>query len=181
MKFRLKIMVCMLCLVSVLFGVGSSALILISFQNGLEGEKQSAENSYRMLMYTLQMAGNMGALSGTDDIRETLRQMTGQRESYWHAVALSSEDEMLYSYGQTTGYLSRAEGRGSEESWVVTSFRTDDGRNYLRISGGFSSAAQTLYLEAAHDITALYINRSHQQNAYKVIFLLTMLLCAILA
>ena len=181
MKFRLKIMACMLCLVSILFGAGSSALILISFQNGLEREKQSAENSYRMLMYTLQMAGNMGALSGTDDIRETLRQMTGQGESYWDAVALSSEDEMLYSHGETTEYLSRAEGRGSEESWVVTSFRTDDGRNYLRISGGFSSAAQTLYLEAAHDITALYINRSHQQNAYKVIFLLTMLLCAILA
>ena len=162
MKFRLKIMACMLCLVSILFGAGSSALILISFQNGLEREKQSAENSYRMLMYTLQMAGNMGALSGTDDIRETLRQMTGQGESYWDAVALSSEDEMLYSHGETTEYLSRAEGRGSEESWVVTSFRTDDGRNYLRISGGFSSAAQTLYLEAAHDITALYINRSHQ-------------------
>lgn len=181
MKFRLKIMVCMLCLVSVLLGVGSSALILISFQNGLEREKQSAENSYRMLMYTLQMAGNMGALSGTDDIRETLRQMTGQRESYWDGVALSSDDEMLYSHGETAEYLSRAEGRGSEECWVVTSFRTDDGRNYLRVSGGFSSAAQTLYLEAAHNITALYTNRSHQQNAYRVIFLITMLLCAGLA
>ena len=44
MKFRLKIMACMLCLVSILFGAGSSALILISFQNGLAREKQSAEN-----------------------------------------------------------------------------------------------------------------------------------------
>ena len=56
MKFRIKIMVCMLCLVSVLFGVGSSALILISFQNGLEQERDTAENSYRLLIYTLQMS-----------------------------------------------------------------------------------------------------------------------------
>ena len=33
MKFRVKIMACMLCLMSVLFGAGGSALILISFQN----------------------------------------------------------------------------------------------------------------------------------------------------
>ena len=57
MKFRIKIMVCMLCLVSILFGVGSSALILISFQNGLEQERDTAENSYRLLIYTLQMSG----------------------------------------------------------------------------------------------------------------------------
>ena len=36
MKFRLKITFCMLCLMAVLFGIGSSALIAISFQNGLE-------------------------------------------------------------------------------------------------------------------------------------------------
>ena len=38
MKFRVKIMACMLCLMSVLFGAGGSALILISFQNSLEGK-----------------------------------------------------------------------------------------------------------------------------------------------
>ena len=74
MKFRIKIMVCMLCLVSIIFGVGSSALIHISFQNGLEQEKNTAENSYRLLMYTLQTSGEMGIFSGAEDIRDTLRQ-----------------------------------------------------------------------------------------------------------
>ena len=59
MKFRLKITFCMLCLMAVLFGIGSSALIAISFQNGLERERESARNSYQMLMYTLQMTGEL--------------------------------------------------------------------------------------------------------------------------
>ena len=40
MKFRLKITLCMLGLLSVLFGVGGSLLISISFQNTLEREQQ---------------------------------------------------------------------------------------------------------------------------------------------
>ena len=52
MKFRLKITFCMLCLMAVLFGIGSSALIAISFQDGLDREKEAAKNSYRMLIYT---------------------------------------------------------------------------------------------------------------------------------
>ena len=42
MRFRLKIMLYMLCLLSLLFGVGGSALISISFQTSLEREKASA-------------------------------------------------------------------------------------------------------------------------------------------
>ena len=38
MKFRLKTTLCMVCLVSLLFGAGSCALISLSFQNALERE-----------------------------------------------------------------------------------------------------------------------------------------------
>ena len=78
MKFRIKIMVCMLCLVSLLFGVGSSALILISFQNGLEQERDTAENSYRLLIYTLQMSGETEMFPESENIQDTLRQIAGQ-------------------------------------------------------------------------------------------------------
>ena len=64
MKFRLKITFCMLCLMAVLFGIGSSALIAISFQDGLDREKEAAKNSYRMLIYTLQMTGELEFRSG---------------------------------------------------------------------------------------------------------------------
>ena len=181
MRFRLKITICMLCLVSILFGAGSSALILLTFQNSLEREKNAAEDSYRMLMYMMQMAGGMENLSGTEEIRSVLRQIAGQRDAYWDGVTLSSGEEVLYSQGDTAEYLAGQEERGSGEEWVITFFQAENGRNYLRISGGLPAEGETMYLEAAHDITAIYEDRDRQQNAYRAVFLLTMLLCAVLA
>lgn len=218
MKFRLKIMACMLCLMSVLFGAGGSALILISFQNSLEGEIATAENSYRMLLYTLQVAGGTDLFAGTENMRNALRQMTGQKGAYWDAVLLVSGDEVVYRQGEaaeewlsteekvvegenaeerlsTEGAMEMAKEQPSaaeetEEEWMsveetgncrITFLRAGNGERYLRISGGFSIGAQTLSLDTVHDISELYENRARQQNAYRFIFLLTMLLCAGLA
>lgn len=199
MKFRVKIMACMLCLMSVLFGAGGSALILISFQNSLEGEIVTAENSYRMLLYTLQVAGGTDLFAGTENMRNALRQMTGQKGAYWDAVLLASGDEVVYRQGEAAEretaeeWLSGKESMGAvkeqpsteEEEGTgncrVTFLRAGNGERYLRISGGFSIGAQTLSLDTVHDISELYENRARQQNAYRFIFLLTMLLCAGLA
>lgn len=197
MKFRLKIMACMLCLMSVLFGAGGSALILISFQNSLEGEIVTAENSYRMLLYTLQVAGGTDLFAGTENMRNALRQMTGQKGAYWDAVLLASGDEVVYRQGEAAEgetaeeWLSGKESMGAvkeqplageeTKNCRVTFLRTENGARYLRISGGFSIGAQTLSLDTVHDISDLYENRARQQNAYRLIFLLTMLLCAGLA
>lgn len=179
MKFRLKITACMLCLVSLLFGVGSSALILISFQNALEREKNNAENSYRLLMYTMQMSGETETFMETGNMQDTLRRIAGQRDAYWDSVSLSSGDEVLYSQGEAAGYLTQPEGRGDEESCVITSFQTEAGARYLRVSGGFPFGDQTLYLEAGHDISQLYENREYQQRTYRIIFVSAMLICAV--
>ena len=194
MKFRVKIMACMLCLMSVLFGAGGSALILISLQNSLEGEIATAENSYRMLLYTLQVAGGTDLFAGTENMRNALRQMTGQKGAYWDAVLLASGDEVVYRQGEAAEeWLSGKESMGAvkeqpstgEEDETgncrVTFLRAGNGERYLRISGGFSIGAQTLSLDTVHDISELYENRARQQNAYRFIFLLTMLLCAGLA
>lgn len=216
MKFRVKIMACMLCLMSVLFGAGGSALILISFQNSLEGEIVTAENSYRMLLYMLQVAGGTDLFAGTENMRNALRQMTGQKGAYWDAVLLASGDEVVYRQGEIAEKWLSGEGQIAEE-WLsgeeesaeerlsgeeamgmakeqpvagegeetgncrVTFLRAGNGERYLRISGGFSIGAQTLSLDTVHDISELYENRARQQNAYRFIFLLTMLLCAGLA
>ena len=179
MKFRIKIMACMLCLVSIIFGVGSSALILISFQNGLEQERDTAENSYRLLIYTLQMSGETEMFSESENIEDTLRQIAGQRGSYWDSVVLSGGDGVVYSQGKAAEYMTRTEERGNEESCVVTSFRTDNGSAYIRVSGGFSSGDQTMYLEAGHDISSLYEKREYQQKIYRIIFVTAMIICAV--
>ena len=65
MKFRLKMTLCMLSVLSLLFGAGGSLLISGFFQDSLEREKDAAFSSYRMAWSTRgSAAGQAGAILG---------------------------------------------------------------------------------------------------------------------
>ena len=155
MKFRLKIMACMLCLMSVLFGAGGSALILISFQNSLEGEIATAENSYRMLLYTLQVAGGTDLFCRYGKYAKRSPADDRAKGGLLDAVLLASGDEVVYRQGEAAEgetaeeWLSGKESMGAvkeqpsteEEEGTgncrVTFLRAGNGERYLRISADF--------------------------------------------
>ena len=78
MKFRLKTTCCMLTLMALFFGAGGSALISVTFQNSLLQEKRAAQESYRMILNTLQVVNSMDSWSDEKDISETLEQLSAQ-------------------------------------------------------------------------------------------------------
>lgn len=180
MKFRLKITFCMLCLMAVLFGIGSSALIAISFQDGLEREKEAAKNSYRMLIYTLQMTGELETWSSTEEIQTLFRQLSDQGGS-WSAISLYSEDGRLYSSGDAAAYFQDPRGTVDTQHCAISYFEDGAGERYLQLSGAFLAGDRTLYLDMAHNISMLYRTREQQQAAYRRIFLGMTVLCAALA
>ena len=180
MKFRLKITFCMLCLMAVLFGIGSSALIAISFQNGLERERESARNSYQMLMYTLQMTGELETWSSMEEIQNLFRRLSGQGNSC-EAITLYSEEEELYSSGDAAAYFTDSGNKVDTQHCVITCFEDGEGCQYLQLSGAFLAGDRTLYLDMAHNISMLYQTREQQQAAYRRIFLGMTALCAVLA
>lgn len=180
MKFRLKITFCMLCLMAVLFGIGSSALIAISFQDGLEREKEAAKNSYRMLIYTLQMTGELETWSSTEEIQGLFRQLSDQGGS-WSAISLYSEDGRLYSSGDAAEYFQDPRGTVDTQHCAISYFEDGAGERYLQLSGAFLAGDRTLYLDMAHNISMLYRTREQQQAAYRRIFLGMTVLCAALA
>lgn len=180
MKFRLKITFCMLCLMAVLFGIWSSALIAISFQDGLDREKEAAKNSYRMLIYTLQMTGELETWSSTEEIQALFRQLSDQGGS-WSAISLYSEDGRLYSSGDAAEYFQDPRGTVDTQHCAITYFEDGAGERYLQLSGAFLAGDRTLYLDMAHNISMLYRTREQQQAAYRRIFLGMTVLCAALA
>ncbi len=180
MKFRLKITFCMLCLMAVLFGIGSSALIAISFQDGLDREKEAAKNSYRMLIYTLQMTGELETWSSTEEIQALFRQLSDQGGS-WSAISLYSEDGRLYSSGDAAEYFQDPRGTVDTQHCAISYFEDGAGERYLQLSGAFLAGDRTLYLDMAHNISMLYRTREQQQAAYRRIFLGMTVLCAALA
>ena len=96
MKFRLKITLCMLCLLSLLFGVGGSLLIGLSFRNSLERERASAYNAYQMVLGTLQAVGSVNGRLDGGDITRTLEQLSAQNAGAWAALRLYTDEQDLY-------------------------------------------------------------------------------------
>ena len=78
MKFRLKITICMIWLLTLAFGIGGSMLIALNFSNAFEREKATALSSHQMLLSALQIVDEAGADPEHKELASTLEQLNGQ-------------------------------------------------------------------------------------------------------
>ena len=92
MKFRLKIMLCMIWLLSLAFGIGGSVMIWGSFSSALAQEKQTAEDSYRFLVRTIEMVNSINTLPNTSDIAGVLKQMDSMGITNFSAIRKRHRD-----------------------------------------------------------------------------------------
>ena len=99
MKFRLKIMLCMIWLLSLAFGIGGSVMIWGSFSSALAQEKQTAEDSYRFLVRTIEMVNSINTLPNTSDIAGVLKKMDGMGITNFSAIRLLSGGVTEYTSG----------------------------------------------------------------------------------
>ena len=96
MKFRFKITLCMLALLSMLFGIGGSLLICESFADSLKREKDAAFGVYQMVWSTLQIVNGLDPYLDSEAIKETMEQLCEQKSSAWSALQLRTDTEILY-------------------------------------------------------------------------------------
>ena len=109
MKFRTKVVVCMISILSIIFGAGSSALILNSFNSALDREKKSAIQSYEMILNTLKVVNGVEAWADSKDISNTIKEMSTQRNTSWAGIHIYTEKNELYKDGKMKD--ARAAGR----------------------------------------------------------------------
>ncbi len=180
MKFRVKMTLCMLGLLSLLFGLGGSFLISGSFKNSLEREKDVAYASYQTALSTLQLVSNVNQRLNYDDVSTTLAQLTEQVPTGWTALRIASGQNSIYEYG-ATAYLGEVD---TDAQPGVCSFHYrsgPDGAHFLTLSGAFSAGDGSLYMSTAHDISFLFQSRQYQQQTFLRVFLVMAVLCAILS
>ena len=99
MKFRLKIALALVCLLSLLFGGGSSALISLSFQSALAREQAAAKASYDQLLHTLQLVERVEVWSRPQDAVQVVQQLSAQGGQAWAALSLTAGEDVLLSQG----------------------------------------------------------------------------------
>lgn len=181
MKVRLKITLCMLALLSLLFGLGGSVLISLSFQAFMEQEKESAFRSWEMIFQTLQIAGEWNTEYNYDTIDRVLEQLDQASSPNWLAFRLTSEGGYVYESDQATQYIGAAD--EPIEPGTATFHYPDsmDSEHYLLVNGTVSVTGDTLTLCTAHNISGPYTMRQTQQSIYWKVFAVLVLLCGLLS
>lgn len=167
----------MLCLLSLIFGAGGSALITISYSSALERETDSAFGSYQSLLNTLSLVSQ---LTGSVDVPRTLELLQGQNTSGLSALSLTSDDEILYESGEALALMEPSSKPADTAQCLLSSFE-GEGRQYLKLSGAFYEGDELLYLDAAYEVSSVYAARDEQLIAFRKIFAVMLVVCATLS
>ncbi len=183
MKFRFKITLCMLALLSMLFGIGGSLLICESFADSLKREKDAAFGVYQMVWSTLQIVNGLDPYLDSEAIKETMEQLCEQKSSAWSALQLRTDTEILYETNPVkASYFTNQPRLPHSEECLFFTIENKEGGAFLILTGAMTANDdEILYLSTAHDISALYAMRQIQQRTYLQVFFVLLLLCAVLS
>ena len=179
MKFRWKMTLCMICLLSLLFGIGGSAFISISFETSLEREQKSAMDSCQVLLKSLQIKDKTNLWIDEKGVTDTIRQITAK--GTFSAVRLSSSTKTLFTQGFAAAEFRDLSHKADSSHLAVCYYQDAHGTPYLQITSCFQLAGKTLCLNLGDNLSALYATRALQQQVYCKIYIAILFLCAVLA
>lgn len=179
MKFSVKIMLSMLCLLSLLFGIGGSLMISLSFNDSLERERSTAYNSYQMVLGTLQIVNGIDSQINYDDIGNVLEKLSEQKTDSWTALRLYNSEKSVYEVGIFDFSLAQEDSLSQQN--IIQQLVSYDEKQYLVVSGSLQAGSETMFLDMAYNITPVFETRSSQEKVYQGVFLFLIVLCAFLS
>ncbi len=169
MRFRTKLSIWVMFLLSLFYGIAGTLLIYLTFQKSLDMEQEKGLRSYEMLRSTLVVANTISEQTDLADIANVLSGLAAQGGD-WSAVRLYQEERTLF---QNAGVFAFDQNLAKSCSETTCSMRilTQNGTQYLQITGAFHVGEMLLYLDAAYDISGVYTMRETQLQVYRVLFI----------
>lgn len=175
MRFRTKMIICVIMLLSLAFMIGGSILISMSFRTTLSNEKENGLRSYQMILYTLDAVNHASMPNYNAELMQTMRELDSQNGRSWEAVTLNRGSENIYS---SSAFAPFQTGDLLETDAAEYKFRVFQNQNthYLQISGAFMVGAESVYrLGVLYDISAIYTARADQVELYRWVFIVVLL------
>ena len=169
MKFRLKITICMIWLLTLAFGVGGSLLIALDFSRAFEREKAGALSSHRMLLSALQIVDEAGADPEHNGLGATLAQLKGQNQADFSMLSLHGPEGEIFFSGNR-GIAAYAQPAPAEGMCRMSVVQDGSGGRYIRLTSSFRSGRDTLVLDQCSSVNDAYAARSEQLGIYRRLF-----------
>lgn len=181
MKFKYKITLAMVCLLSLLFGLGGSALITISFSTSLEREKQAARDAYKMLLNTVQVINEIDKWTDEQAVSQTFQRLDTDGVINFSSMRLTKDGEDIYLYGDDAKNLPNISSGVDAEHNAIGIFNNKAGKNFFQLCGMVIVGNRDMYLDATYEITEIYSIMEQQKQIYSFVFVTLVAVCAILS
>lgn len=173
MRFRLKICIYMIWLLSLAFAVGGSLLISESFDNTMRLEREAAEASFRNMLSTLRIVEE--ADGGENDVLNILSSMRNAENTEFESVKLYAGGKLIYSDGSEP----ERDPDGAKQG--ISVLKTDDGKRYYRLCGNMETEWDSLRVVAYRDVSGAYELRNAQYASYAEVFAAALLVGGVLS
>ena len=170
MKFRTKILLCMIWILALALGVGGTMLIHISFQDSLGRERENLLQSYRITASVMATSMTNPGDSAMEEIAVSVfSQMHGVME--WHCAELRLNDTPLYIRGTLLTPESEEQYTGA---CLITVLEAGEAGHYMQLNGGFSVNDDRLTMTLIRDISDVYKTREIMLSAFRGVFQITL-------
>ena len=172
MRFRQKMVLVMVWLLTLSYGVGGVLLIRQNFQSSLDQITTNAEESYGMILKSIQLVNFVDIQQDFSNISNTLETMNTSESLV--GMNLKRGEKVLYQSGETIEDV-------TSTSEFVSLLFTRDTRHLYQISGEIKTNGKPLILTVVYDITSVYQARDTQIKTYHQVLAVLLLVGGITA
>ena len=185
MKFRWKLMVMTLFILSFTFGFGGMLLIQYSFVSTLKQEKKSAANSYEMVLRMLKGIDEMESSYQNQTVAGILKRLDSQGALTGCSVRLLRMEgdkiqwkQPLYLNHTIEDFRNVSDIPNKKATAMI--FRKNE-KNYYQITSVITYGKETLVFQNSYDISNVYTMRAQQLSSFRRIFILVLAIGTVLS
>ena len=172
MKFKHKLVLCMVALLGLSFGLGGTMLIHRSFKTSLSSTIDSDLQNYESIQSTLLIAVDTNSVSSYIDMSNIINQLSAQGNSNRKNIILRNSDMEVVSIMNSS--CTYKEMKPSDENTCNSIIWRENNNYYLQLCSSMDINTENLdisQMDIVYDITSVYAARAQEQNTFRLLLI----------
>lgn len=172
MKFKHKLVLCMVVLLGLSFGLGGTILIHRSFKTSLSSTIDSDLLNYESIQSTLLIAVDTNSVSSYIDMSNIINQLSAQGNSNRKNIILRNSDMEVVSIMNSS--FTYKEIKPSDENTCNSIIWRENNNYYLQLCSSMDINTENLdisQMDIVYDITSVYAARAQEQNTFRLLLI----------
>lgn len=172
MKFKHKLVLCMVVLLGLSFGLGGTILIHRSFKTSLSSTIDSDLLNYESIQSTLLIAVDTNSVSSYIDMSNIINQLSAQGNSNRKNIILRNSDMEVVSIMNSS--FTYKEMKPSDENTCNSIIWRENNNYYLQLCSSMDINTENLdisQMDIVYDISSVYAARAQEQNTFRLLLI----------